>query len=419
LAEKDMKIRWPVIIVLALTLLLALTAGMTMMWRLFIFLVVLLAVSYVWLRLGSRRLAGRLEKAPPVRRVGEDFEETFTVVNEGRLPVFWCEVTENTDLPGYHNRVKFGLPSRGSYTWQSKGVCRRRGQFRVGSLKAKIFDPFGFFYVTVNLADPKYVNVLPAVLDLNAFQVLPRREPGLNTRRWFAGEPGLNASRVREYFSGDSLRHIHWHSTAHTGQLMVKEFDPDMSRSYYFSDVWIVLDMHREATYGTGDENTAEYGIIIASSLVEKYLKNEKKVGFMSIGDRSYVFPPDNDIAHSVRINEALAMIKPQGSVQLPHLLTSQEDRITAGSAVIVITTAGYETLEAPLRRLVGRGFAVTAILLDAVSFGGKVSAADTSRALAASGVNAYVIRRGVEITQALDVKYLATATQSRGAFKR
>jgi uncharacterized protein (DUF58 family) len=413
-----MKIRWPVIIVIILALALALAGGMTMMWRLFIFLIVLLAISYVWLRLLARQVEGRLEKAQQFCRVGDSFEETFTLTNNGRLPMFWCEAIENTDLPGYSNRVKFGLPSWGSYTWQSKGTCRQRGQYRVGSLKARIFDPFGFFYVIVNIGDVKYVNVLPDVLDLSDFQVLPRREPGLNTRRWFAGEPGQNASRVREYVSGDSLRYIHWHSTAHTGQLMVKEFDPDMSRAYVFNDVWIILDMHRDAVYGTGKEATTEYAITIAASLVAKYLENEKKVGFMATGDRSYMFMPDNDAGHALRINEALTMLKPEGAVHLENLIISQEDRIAAGSAVIIITPAEYQRLEAPLRLLLSRGAAVTAILLDAASFGGKIAAADTSRMLAAEGINTYIIRRGVDLIYSLNVKRLASAAQYQGILK-
>ncbi len=414
-----MKIRWPVIIVLVLALALALAGGMTMLWRLFIFLVVLLAASYFWLRLLTRQIEGRLDKTMQFSRVGDYFEETFTVINSGRLPMLLFEAVEITDLPGYRNDVKFSLPSWGSYTWNTRDLCRRRGQYHIGSLKAKIYDPLGFFYVTRDLTDVKYVNVLPSVIELPYFQVLPRREPGLNNRRWFAGEPGHNASRVREYTSGDSLRHIHWHSTAHTGQLMVKEFDPDLTRTYYFNDVWIILDMHRDIGFGTGEDTIAEYGITIAASLVKKYLESEKKVGFMASGDHSYIFPPDDGDIHAQKINQALAMLKPSGEVHLENLITSQEERIASGSAVIVITPSDYHRLGAPLHRLLSRGSAVTAILLDAVSFGGKTAAADTSRALAAAGINVYIVRRGAEISRALDVKYLSSAAQYTGAFKQ
>ncbi len=412
-----MKIRWPVIVILGLSLVLALAGGMTMLWRLFIFLAVLLAVSYGWLRLLSRQVEGRLEKTPPFCRVGDNLEQTFTVVNNGRLPLFLFEAVENTDLPGYGNSVKFALSSWGAYTWNSRGICRRRGQYQVGSLNAKIFDPFGFFYVTRNLVGTGYITVLPAVVDLSSFQVLPRREPGLNTRRWFAGEPGLNASRVREYTSGDSLRHVHWHSTAHTGQLMVKEFDPDMTRTYYFSDVWIILDMHRDADFGTGEETTTEYGVTIAASLAKKYLDNEKKVGFMASGEHSYLFPPDNDAIHALRIDEALSRLKPLGAVHLDNLITSQEERIAPGSAVIVITPSGFSGLEKSARRLISRGCALTVILLDASTFGGKIAAADTSRALEAVGANVYIVRRGAALTKALDVMHLSSAAQQKRIF--
>ena len=406
-----MKIRWPIIAILLLTFVLAIIGGATMLWRLLIFLIVLLAVSYWWLRLLARQIEGQLDKVTTNCRVGDYFEETFTVTNNGRLPMLVFEAEEISDLPGYRNSVSFPLASWGSHTWRSHDLCRRRGQYHIGALKARIYDPLGFFYVTRELTDTKYVNVLPAAIALPHFQVLPRREPGLNTRRWFAGEPGQNASRVREYASGDSLRHIHWHSTAHTSQLMVKEYDPDLTRTYSFSDIWVILDMHKESVYGSGEETTAEYGVIIASSLVKKYLENDKKVGLITSGDHSHIIAPDIGEEQFNRIFQALALVQPSGEVALPNLILSQEDRIAPGAAVIVITAAGINETSAPLRRLLSHGAAVTAILLDAASFGGKTAAADTARALSGSGINAYIVRHGVEIGRALDIRYRKSVT--------
>jgi uncharacterized protein (DUF58 family) len=401
-----MKIRWFIIAVLLATFVLAITGGAAILWRLFIFLLVLLAVSYVWLRLLVRQIEGRVDKMATNCRVGDYFEETFTVTNNGRLPMLIFEAEETSDLPGYRNVVNFPLASWGSHTWRSRDLCRHRGQYRIGALKARLYDPLGFFSVTRELTDTRYVNVLPAAIDLPYFQVLPRREPGLNTRRWFAGEPGQNASRVREYASGDSLRHVHWHSTAHTGQLMVKEFDPDLTRAYAFSDIWIILDMHRESVFGTGEDTTAESGIIIASSLVKKYLENDKQVGLITSGDHSYIIAPDTGEEQFNRMFQALALVKPTGEVNLETLIISQEERIAPGAAVIVIATAGVHETGPALRRLVARGIQVTAVLLDAASWGGKASATDTARGLAGGGINAYIVRRGIEISRALDIRY-------------
>jgi len=413
-----MKIRWPVIIILLLSLVLALTGGAAMLWRFFIFLAVLLIANYIWLRLLVRQVEGRIVKTTQYCRVGDYFVETFTVSNNGRLPLILFEAAENTDVPAYHNTVKVSLASRGAYTWQTRELCRHRGQYRIGSLKAKIFDPLGFLYLTRELTDFKYINILPEVIDLPYFQVLPRREPGLEARRWFAGEPGHNASRVREYTSGDRLRHIHWHSTAHTGQLMVKEFDPDLTRSFSFNDVWIILDMHRGAEFGEGNETTSEYGIKIAASLAKKYLETDKTVGLMASGDRSFLFIPEKGEEQAQRIHEALASIKPTGEVKLESLIASQEERITEGSAAIIITPGDYQSLGTSLHRLISRGITVTAVLLDAASFGGKTAAADTARPLSAAGINVYTAGRGMEISRALDVRHMAASTQYSGLKK-
>lgn len=406
-----MKIRWPVIVVLFITLALALAGGVEILWRLFIFLVLLLGISYLWLRLLARQIEGKINQIPQICRVGDYFEASFTVVNRGRLPMLSCEAEEDTDLPGYRNHAKFSLPSWGSHAWRARDTCRRRGQYRIGNLKAKIYDPLGFFYLRRELTDAKYVNVLPATIDLPYFQVLPRREPGLNTRRWFAGEPGHNASRVREYTSGDSLRFIHWHTTAHKGQLMVKEFDPDFTRTYDFSDVWIILDMYGKTNYGSGDETTAEYGVTIASSLVKKYLDNDKKTGLLASGNHSYLFMPDSGIEQEQRISQALAAVQPSGVVPLGSLITSQEERITQGSAVIIITAADFQSLNVPVRRLISRGIAVTVVLLDAASFGGKIAAADTARALNIEGAHVYMVRKGAELSRALDIRHMSSST--------
>jgi hypothetical protein len=48
----------------------------------------------------------------------------------------------------------------------------------------------------------------------------------------------------------------------------------------------------------------------------------------------------------------------------------------------------------------------VTVVLLDALSFGGEASAESTAHNLIANGLYVYVMRRGSEITRALDSRF-------------
>jgi uncharacterized protein (DUF58 family) len=409
-----MKIRWFLIVIPLLIAALALAGGFDLLWRLFIFLVVMLFLSYLWLRLNIRYINGSVEKLPDYCQIGERFEEEFSFFNASRIPTSLIEVQEDTDFPGYRNMAAFNLASQGYHGWSTEIRCQRRGRYNLGTLTARVTDPIGFFSMSRRFGKPQNVIVYPATLELPFFQVLPRQEPGSSPRRWLASETGPNASRVREYASGDSLRHIHWHSTAHTGNLMVKEFDPDRY-NYVFKNIWIVLDMHQAGRFGDGDETTEEYGITIAASLVKKYIEGGKRVGLIASGDHPYIFLPETGKEHLEHILQALAVVRASGKIPLDALLESQSERFDAGSAVIVITPSDSRGMAARLRRVVSNGTGVTAILLDAISFGGKAGALDTARSLIPGGIHVYIVRRGVEIATALDSRFTSSPLQYIG----
>lgn len=275
-------------VILFLTLALALATGSTMLWRFFIFLVALLFMSYLWMRQNIRHIDGRVVKLSPYCRVGERFEEEFIFFNHGRLPTALIEVRETTDFPGHQSVATFHLPAQGSYSWRTESMCRRRGVYDMGNFIVKITDPLGFFAVKERITNSKSITVYPVVIDLPYFQVLPRQEPGSSQRRWFTSESGTDAARVRDYLSGDSLRNIHWRTTAHAGSLMVKEFDPERAH-FAYKDIWVVLDMQSVSHCGEGDETTEEYAVTIAASLAKKFIDSGKKVGLMASGDRSFL----------------------------------------------------------------------------------------------------------------------------------
>jgi uncharacterized protein (DUF58 family) len=392
-----MKIRRIVIIIPLIVLALAAAGGFTWLWYLFIFMVVLPALNYLWLSLSAGAISGTAKISSGLCRVGESLEEEFTVFNNSRIPSSLIEVEEETDMPGYGNSVAFNLSPHESRAWSTRPGCRRRGQYSLGLLKVKITDPLGLF-----LGEYHEVIIYPEMMELPYFQALPSQEPGHSPRRWLASEAGPIAARVRDYTSGDSYHHIHWPTTAHAGRLMVRDFEPDRS-NYNFKSLWLVLDMHRDARQGEGDDNTEEYAIKIAASLAKKHIESGKEVGLMAAGDRSYLSLPETGSEQLKKLLLSLAVMKAEGGVPLDALINSQIDRFEAGSVIVVIMPSSNENIIAPLRQAVGRGIIVTAIILDSLSFGGGIAAEDTARKLAAGGLQVYVMARGAAIASALD----------------
>jgi uncharacterized protein (DUF58 family) len=411
-----MKIRVFLIIVPLITLALALAGGYILIWRLFILSVLVLLLSYLWTYLSTRGLDSQAKKVPECCQVGEYFDEEFTVFSSRRIPTPLIEVQEDTDLPGHHNMVAFNLSSQSSYGWHNRVYCQRRGQYHLGALTARVSDPFGFFSLHRNLGEHQNILVHPATLELPSFQLLSPNELQDSRHQWSASQTGPNAARVREYISGDSLNHIHWRSTAHTGTLMVKVFEQDHpKRAPQNKNVWVILNMQQASQLGEGDETTEEYSIIIAASLVKKYIDSGKPAGLIASGDQPYLFLPEVGDQHLLRMLDALALMKATGKVPVDRLISQEMERFEDSSAVIVITPSASEGIAASLHRVIDRDTTVTAILLDSVSFGGAVTAVNAATALTSIGIPIYSIRRGTQIARALDSQLLSSRMRYMG----
>jgi uncharacterized protein (DUF58 family) len=391
---------------LVLILLVALAGAFVNVWRLFVFAGAVLLLSYLWAQLAARRITARVNVEREARSLGEALGEDFIVENRGRLPVPVTDVAEETDLPGYRNARTFSLPAHAARTWHTEPHCERRGRYSTGVVNVRISDPLGLFPVKKSFGVAQPVIVYPKTVDLSHFQVVPRQEPGQSPRRWLASETGPAAARVREYALGDSLRHVAWPTTAHTGRMMVREFEPERS-NYAFHSIWIVPDMNATVNHGVAPDSTEEYTVTIAASLARKYVEGGKDVGLMAVAHEAAFHLPKGGEGHLDHILRSLAIMKADGHAPLATLLSSEADLFEAGSALIIIMPAERQDITGALRRAINRGVIVTAVLLDSPSFGGETPMEDTSRVLTAAGINVYMVSRGADIPFALDSRLL------------
>src|SRR5690606_32234651 len=96
---------------------------------------------------------------------------------------------------------------------------------------------------------------------------LPRgnSQGGGQRRRPILGN--LPAATVSEYQAGDSLRHVHWASTARRGRMMVKDLEIEPA-----GNVWLALDLQARVHQDDGDASTLEQGVVVAASLAADLL---------------------------------------------------------------------------------------------------------------------------------------------------
>lgn len=400
-----MKTRAIIFAVPIVLLTLALVGGSSLLLRLFFLTLLVLLVSYLWAIIGIRHISAQAEKPPEHCQVGEQFQQEFTVFNNSKIPKFLLKIEENTDMGGEHSPQLLNLLPGSSHCWQSTVNCRHRGRYSVGSVLATATDPFGLFSRQHRLGKPHSIIVYPATTDLPLLKLASFTDFGYGSGQRSISQISPNASSVREFVAGDSLHYVHWHTTAHTGKLMVKVFDADRSQGSS-KTVWVILDMQEASHFGEGEETTEEYGITIAASVVRKYLESGMWAGLIASGDETYLFPPERGEEHLWCMLEALALIKATGKVSVSQLVSEQMEWFRYDSMVVIISPSPTGQLVDVIRKLRNRVSSVVVVLLDAASFGGDTDATEMVHSLSAMGVQVYVVRRGDELARVLSDRF-------------
>ena len=301
-------------------------------------------VGYVWVRTQARAVEMTRRRVSAILVAGDLLQEEFELSNRSHLPLLWAEFTDFSTVPNYPQGRIAACEGESAYRWRNEVLCQRRGLFRLGPHRLLWHDPFGLFAVTMVNAREDVVLIYPRVVHLPPVE-LPRgnSQGGGQQRRPMLGN--LPAATVSEYQAGDSLRHVHWASTARRGRMMVKDLEIEPA-----GNVWIALDLDARVHQGEGDASTLEQGVVVAASLAAELLggRDQRAVGLWAFGrerddagtaagDGLVEVLPAVGSAHIWPILTALAPVT-AGNLPLAALLASSRNRIGRRSTLVVIT---------------------------------------------------------------------------------
>jgi uncharacterized protein (DUF58 family) len=151
----------------------------------------------------------------------------------------------------------------------------------------------------------------------------------------------------RGYESGDSLRRVDWKSTAATGKLQVKVFEPSIAL-----ETCLILNLNGDDYYFRGRIDSTELAIVTAASIANWIVQNKQMVG-MAVNGRDpltsdgkpQTVPPHKGKRHLMRILETLARVDRKYGSALVPLIQQQRFELGWGTTLIVITGSADEEL--------------------------------------------------------------------------
>jgi uncharacterized protein (DUF58 family) len=322
-------------------------------------------------------------------QVGDHLEERFTLTNNSNAPAVWVEIEDLSDMPDYDTSRGTGISGVSSNEWRTQGVCSHRGVYTLGPTRIITGDPFGLYQVSQDVASTQSLMVLPPIIPLPNIEVAPGGRVGEGRPQPNAIERTVSVSGVREYVIGDSVRWIHWPTTAHRQSLYVRQFESTPS-----SDWWIVLDVNEQVHTGEGNQSTLEHSVTLAASLADQGLRDGRSVGLIAYGDELVWLPPAASDEQRWSILRAMAVLD-AGKMDLAELMERMRPAMGQRASVIVITPVVDERWVQTLTLMMRRGAAPTVLLLNANAGSGHATQADPEAVLALLrnlGIACYVI---------------------------
>jgi uncharacterized protein (DUF58 family) len=276
-----------------------------------------------------------------------------------------------------------------------------RGRYALEEAHAVLEDPFGFERTSLELPAQNALLVLPRIVDIETpfSESGPRAHDG---RRLLLRRPsGFDVHSVREYEEGESLRKVHWRSTARRGRLMVKELQDEPR-----DEVAIVLDAAAGPSHEAFDAQ-----VRAAGSLLKAQVWRDRRSVLVITSIRQETLRVQTYTGDWRSAVESLAAAEATGRISLAAVLADDSGPVSRAYELALITSR----LEPPLvDRLIQRALAqrrVSVVFVDAPTFRGSGPSREPGLLkLQATGVPVAVLRHGDDLARVLSVEAAAEA---------
>jgi uncharacterized protein (DUF58 family) len=374
------------------TLICALFLGYDELVRVGALLVLLPLATAFFLGRSRYRLGLVRSVSPTAVSAGQQATVTLELSNDGRMPTGLLLLEDQIPyVLGTRPRfVVDRMPSR----WRREVayVVRSdvRGKFDVGPMKVRLSDPFGLVELERTFQSRSTLVVTPHVVPLPPVPLSGAwTGSGDNRPRAFASGSAEDVT-VREYRRGDDLRRVHWRSSAHAGELMVRrEEQPWQSRATLF------VDNRRSVHRGAGAASSLEHAVSVASSVAVHLVQRGFSVRLVTARgeDRGGLWHEHGAMsAETAPLLESLAVLSMTPEAHIDSRWLSE-----AGHSGLLIAVLGaIDERDTPaLVRMRHSAAGAMAVVLDVPAWGRSVSPAGSPGAVSTAEHTAWLGAHG------------------------
>ncbi len=275
--------------------------------------------------------------------LGEKVQVSLRVHNDGWLPVLWLSAQDALPVAlssslNFQQVISLGprAETRFNYTVNAN----KRGYYPIGPFFISTGDLLGLNQPLRRENQVQHLTVYPKIIPLASMKIPPRSPQGTLRHNQPIFEDPTRVLGKRDYVAGDSLRRVDWKSSATTGRLQVKIFEPSIAL-----ETLIFLDLNAEGYYYKNRIDSIELAVVIAASVVAWVAGKRQTVGLKVNGKDplktdglpQYI-PPRKGQAHLIRMLEILARVEMSAENSIATIIQQQRYHLPWGTTLIVIT---------------------------------------------------------------------------------
>jgi uncharacterized protein (DUF58 family) len=360
-------------------------------------LVLAVPLALAWVRIAVRRpVVGRRWTRENLVE-GHDMTIELVLTRDSTAPLPSAVARETVGRLGEHEVELLGRGlgvSAGRYRLRDVP----RGRHRFGPVQLSIADPFGLAEVGLAVEEEQALVVYPRLVELE--RLFFDGGAGANDgRRLLLRRPvGFDLHSVREYQQGESLRRVHWPSTARRGQLIVKELE-DSPRD----EVAVLLDGDAAAVTGSPPDSSFDAAVRAAGSILLAQVRSGRRcvLALNTAGRETQAVSSDGP--EWERALDLLAAAEPDARSPVAALLDPGVGPAAFSLELVVVTSRIEPGL---VNRLIERALSrrpAALVHVEAGSFAGRPHQPEPGLLrLQAAGVPVAVVRRGEDLAAAL-----------------
>ncbi len=334
------------------------------------FTFVLLFLDIIWLGLNyllSKKINFRRDI--PSKLLEEDKLEIKIILdNPNFFPSFGIEVSDYLSCADKDKEKIFVLDFvKPEKIYQAKYgcTCKHRGKYLIGPLRLAYPSFLGFFKIETINGPKKVLYVYPKTFKIETVPALTR-----GVLPWFGLETMASSGDedeffgLREYKKGDSLKRIHWFSTARKGQLIVREF-----QKCNFYQVSLIFLLNRHENLGKGEKSVSEYMIKIAASLSKYFIDRDICTGLLSHAGKVCSFLPNKGPNYLEEMFKFYAEAKAESYINMQDFIREHYNLIPSDSTLFIIVTEKNIDILIKILSLREKNVSIVALVVLAYTF--------------------------------------------------